>query len=106
MKLAVAANAAQVSIEIRGLCWASAISAMLAVDSTANAVAAARVGQRRIHNSAPTAAPTDAASVQASGTTPRGPVGVQIVPSASTDSPAAISAMVNLATVAIPHACR
>src|ERR1700724_448295 len=97
------AKGVQISMATMGSLWASAISAMLALDSTANRIATTRVGHDSAHNTAPIAAPAKAASVQASWTTPRGPVGVQIVASASTANPAVITAMVMRVKVATPR---
>src|SRR5277367_1321293 len=98
------ANVVQISIPTRGSLWASAIRAVLALDSTANQSATARVGQRSAHNSAPPTAPVAAASVQVSATTPRGPVGVQSVARATTAKPPAITEMVARIKVAMPRA--
>ena len=100
------ANVVQVSIAISGSLCATTASAMLALHTSANRIAVLRVGQRSPHNRAPPVAPAAAASAQPTATALFGPVGVKIVPSATTANPAAMTVTVSRVRVSMPRAAR
>ena len=99
-------NVAQVSMAISGSLCTTATSAMHAVDPSANRIAVMRVGQRTAQSKEPAAAPTAEVTAQVTATGPFGPVGVQIVASATRASPPAMTETVIRVRVSMPRAAR
>jgi len=93
-------------IAISGSLCASAIIAMLVLDSSANRIAVLRLGQPRVHSNAPAAPPTAAKTVHVSEIALRGPLGAKTVKRPTADKAPAMNDTVRRVRASIPRACK
>ena len=100
------AKVAQLSMANNGSLCAIVTNAMHAVDTSANRIAVTRVGQRSAQSKEPANAPTAETAAQVTATGLFGPVGVQIVPSATRARPPATIETVVLVRVSMPRAAK